>query len=163
MDELALKTTKVKTQVLKLNQALKGNDDLKSKINLRGRGVGDVYCILLHLQGAHDSVLTISVRRHLAENLRPALDILSRIEGILETVFPSKQGGEDASQGQPQKPLINKPISQPKVTVEPKGNEALGSMNDKRKKKNGDDDEVEIEDVVETEEKASKTKDLKIK
>ena len=35
-------------------------------------------------------------------------------------------------------------------------------MKDKGNKKIGDDDEVETEDVVETEEKAPKTKDLKI-
>ena len=36
-------------------------------------------------------------------------------------------------------------------------------MKDKKKKKIGDDDEVEIEDVVETKGKASKTEDLKVK
>ena len=48
--------------------------------------VGTVHSILLHLLEAYDSVLTISVRRHLAEKLRPALDILSRIKGALEFV-----------------------------------------------------------------------------
>ncbi|XP_023761201.1 uncharacterized protein LOC111909654 [Lactuca sativa] len=102
IDELALKTTKVKTQVLKLTQALKENDELNSE-------------------------------------------------------------GEDVSHGQPQQPPTSKPISQPKVTAEPKGNEALDSMKDKRKKKVGDANKVEIEDVVETVEETSKTEDLKIK
>ncbi|CAI9259338.1 unnamed protein product [Lactuca saligna] len=43
--------------------------------------VGVVHSILLHLFDAHDLVLTITTRRHLAEKLRLALDILSRIEG----------------------------------------------------------------------------------
>ncbi|KAL7613861.1 hypothetical protein Lser_V15G06525 [Lactuca serriola] len=90
MDELALETTKVKTQALKHTQALKKNDELRSERAVIKISVGDVHSILLNLLEAHYSVLTISVRHYLAEKLRPALDILSRIEGVPETVVHPK-------------------------------------------------------------------------
>ncbi|KAL7592584.1 hypothetical protein Lser_V15G33726 [Lactuca serriola] len=103
MDELALKTTQLKTQTLKLNQAKKELEALRLKRSVVKSFVGDVHSILLHLLEAHDSILTISVRRHLADKLRTDLDILIRIKGLLESVVPSKQGGEE-TKASPQQP-----------------------------------------------------------
>nr|KAJ0186423.1 hypothetical protein LSAT_V11C900487950 [Lactuca sativa] len=80
----------LKIQNLKLRTATKEHDDLNS--------LGDVHSIMLHLLDHHDSVLTISIRRHLAAKLRPALDILSRIEGVLVTSVKPQQGGEKVTQ-----------------------------------------------------------------
>nr|KAJ0189358.1 hypothetical protein LSAT_V11C800443120 [Lactuca sativa] len=95
MDELALKTTQLKTQTLKLNQANKELEALRSERSVVKSSVGNVHSILLHLLEAYDSVLTILVRHHLAEKLRPALDILSRIEGVTESVVSPQHGGEE--------------------------------------------------------------------
>ncbi|CAH1431384.1 unnamed protein product [Lactuca virosa] len=149
MDELDRRTAQLKTQTLKLTLATKEIDDLKSERAVIKSCVGDVHSLFSNLLEAHDSVLTLTVPRHLAEKLRPALEILSRIEGVPGTVVPPKQGGE-ASQGQPPQPPTSKPIqisSQLKVTTEPKGNEASGSsVKDKNKKIVSDSDEEETEE-----------------
>lgn len=88
MDELALKTTQLKTQTLKLKQVNKDIDILQSERAVIKNYVGDVHSIILHLFEAHDLVLTITVRRLLAEKLRVTLDILSRIKGVSESVAP---------------------------------------------------------------------------
>nr|KAJ0203831.1 hypothetical protein LSAT_V11C500231530 [Lactuca sativa] len=79
--------------------------DLKSEREVIRSSIGDVHSILLHLLDVDDSILTISIHRHLAEKLRPALDILSRIKGVSDTAVLPKQGGEKNSQGgAPSKP-----------------------------------------------------------
>ncbi|CAI9261830.1 unnamed protein product [Lactuca saligna] len=44
-----------------------------------------------------DSMLTITVRKHLLEKVWPIFAILDRLEGVLESDFILKQGGEGAS------------------------------------------------------------------
>nr|KAJ0195502.1 hypothetical protein LSAT_V11C700372310 [Lactuca sativa] len=89
--------TKVDTRLTQLEA------ELAVENKIMDDSVGDVHSILLHLLDAHDSILTVSIRRHLAEKLRPALDIFSRIEGVPETSVLPKQGGEKIPQGKADK------------------------------------------------------------
>nr|KAJ0224701.1 hypothetical protein LSAT_V11C100021830 [Lactuca sativa] len=77
-----------------------------------------------------------------SEKLRPALDIVSRIEGLPETsVLPKQitQGNTDKDQSQPP--------TEPKATAGPKDNVASVSKREKKKKKIGEDDEDEDDDI----------------
>lgn len=94
MDELALKTTQLKTKNLQLSQANHEVNQLRSERAVVKSCVLDIHAILSNVQEAHDPILTISVRRHLADKFRPALGMLSRIEGVSETMVPPKQAGE---------------------------------------------------------------------
>ena len=124
-------------QNLKLRTATAELNDLKSKREVIRSSAGDVHSILLHLLEAHDPIITITICKHLAEKLRPALDILSRIEGVPVTGVQPKQGGEKQTQ----------PPPEPKPSTEPKGNEASVSNKDKKKKEIWKDDTDNEDDV----------------
>nr|KAJ0221051.1 hypothetical protein LSAT_V11C200068880 [Lactuca sativa] len=113
-------------------------NDLKSEREVIRSSTPEVHSILLHLIKAHDPIITITIRRHLADKLRPALDILSRIEGVPVTGVQPKQGGEKA---------INQPPPGLKPSAKPKGNEASVSNKEKKKKKIGEDDTDNEDDI----------------
>ncbi|CAI9266054.1 unnamed protein product [Lactuca saligna] len=83
MDELDRRTAQLKLQTHKLHTVNAEIDDLMSEREVIRSSAADVHSILLHLIEAHDPVITITVRRHLVDKLRLALDILIRIEGVL--------------------------------------------------------------------------------
>ncbi|XP_052624904.1 uncharacterized protein LOC128132397 [Lactuca sativa] len=92
MDELDRRTAQLKLQTHKLRTANAEINDLKSEREVIRSSATDVHSILLHLIEAHDPIITITVRRHLADKLRPVLDILSRIEGVPVTGVQPKKG-----------------------------------------------------------------------
>nr|KAJ0227884.1 hypothetical protein LSAT_V11C100043130 [Lactuca sativa] len=146
MDELARKTTLLEVQSIKLTQANKDIYSLNSERVVIKSCVPDVFAILSNLVNAHDLVLTLSVRNHLTEKLLLALKILSRIEGVTESIVTPQQGGEDLQNPPKQSSTIMN------VTTKPKGNEASGSsVKDKGKGIMGQDYEEE-----ETEEEREK-------
>lgn len=102
MDELACQTTMLKTQAFRLNPARRDIDELKSKCTVMRSYVSDVHDLLSNILDVHDSVLTITIRRHLAEKLRLGLDLLSRVVGVPESVATPQQGG-DKNEEQPKK------------------------------------------------------------
>ncbi|CAI9259094.1 unnamed protein product [Lactuca saligna] len=75
-------TLQLKLQNHKLRTASAEVNDLKSKREVIRSSATDVHSILLHLIEARYPIITITIMRHLADKLRPALDILSRIEGV---------------------------------------------------------------------------------
>ena len=79
MDELALRTTQLRAQSIKLKHANKEIKELNSERAVMETCVGDVNSLLSNLLEAHDSILTISVRRHLADKLCPAFTLLNRL------------------------------------------------------------------------------------
>lgn len=81
-------------QSVKLKQANKEIEELKSKRAILKRCVRDVKSLVSNILEAHDSILTISVCRHLDDKLHPAFTLLNRIEGFSEVLVPPKQGGE---------------------------------------------------------------------
>ncbi|KAL7605732.1 hypothetical protein Lser_V15G20073 [Lactuca serriola] len=92
MDELALKTTQLKTKNLQLSQVNNEVNQIHSERVVVKSCVSDVHIILSNVLEAHDPILTLSVQRHIADKFCHALGFLSRIEGVLETTVPPKQG-----------------------------------------------------------------------
>nr|KAJ0206998.1 hypothetical protein LSAT_V11C500236450 [Lactuca sativa] len=78
--------------------------------------------------------------------LRPALDILSRIKGVPKTTVLPTQAGEKNSQGKTDK-TQPPPPPETKATARPKDNVALASKSEKKKRKIGEDDVDEDDDV----------------
>ncbi|XP_052622678.1 uncharacterized protein LOC128127967 [Lactuca sativa] len=115
MDELAKRTTQLKLQTHKLQTATAKIDDLKSE------------------------------REISSDKLRPTLDVLSRIEGVLVTGVQPQQGGEEVSNP---KEKVQPPPSTSKPSAKPKDNVASVSNKEKKKKKIGDDDTDHEDDDV---------------
>nr|KAJ0184979.1 hypothetical protein LSAT_V11C900506550 [Lactuca sativa] len=142
MDELDRRTAQLKLQTHKLRTANVVINDLKSEREVIRSFAVDVHSILLHLIEAHDPIITITVRCHLADKLRPTLDTLSRIESVPVTGVLPKQGQEKVTtQPPPSGPSGSKP------SAKPKGNVASVSKKDKKKKKIGEDDTDNEDDV----------------
>nr|KAJ0211645.1 hypothetical protein LSAT_V11C400202070 [Lactuca sativa] len=142
MDELDKRTSHLKMQNLKLRTETEEINDLNSEREVIRSSVGDVHSILLHLLDAHDSIFTISIRRHLAEKLRPTLDIL-RCFG--DHYSSEKQGGEKKSQGKTDK-TQPPPPPETKATAGLKDNVASASKGEKKKKIIGEYDD--IDDII---------------
>ncbi|XP_023742892.1 uncharacterized protein LOC111891036 [Lactuca sativa] len=140
MDKLDRRTAQLKLQLHKVCTTNAEINDLKSERQVIRSSAADVQSILLHLIEANDPLITITVRRHLEDKLRPALDVLSRIEGVPVTRVQPKQGREKESKQQP-------PPSSSKPAIEPKVNKASVSNKDKKKKKIGEDDTDNKDDV----------------
>nr|KAJ0212218.1 hypothetical protein LSAT_V11C400205170 [Lactuca sativa] len=139
MDELARRTNQLKLQTHKLRSAHAEIDDLKSEREVIKSFTAEFHSILLHLIKGHDPLVTITTRRHLADKLRPTLDILSRIEGVLVTGVQPQQGGEKEFKQEKQE-TNQPPPSSSQPAAEPKGNEASVNNKEKKKKKIGEDD-----------------------
>lgn len=93
MDELALRTTHFKTQLVKLKHTQNEIDDLKSERAGIKCCVSDVNSLLSNLLEPHDPILTITIRRHLADKLRPVIALLNKIEGVPKVPALPEQGG----------------------------------------------------------------------
>ncbi|KAL7603436.1 hypothetical protein Lser_V15G20514 [Lactuca serriola] len=154
MDELALKTTQPKTKNLQLSQANNEVNQLRFERAVVKSYVSYVHAILLNVLEAHDPILTISVRRHLSDKFRPALGMLSRIEGVSETMVPPKQGGEGlASSSQPP------PTSQPQKK---KTEHASGSGFKAKGKVTMDDSDEEEETNVKALKRKSREREINL-
>lgn len=92
MDEIVVDTTTVKVYQAKLAQSDKEIKDLRSERAVVKSGVGDVNAFLSNILDSHDPILTISIRKHLADKFLPAIDMLSMIKGVSETPVIPKQG-----------------------------------------------------------------------
>lgn len=66
MDQLSRQTMMINTQAVRLNQARRDIDELKSECTVMKTYVTDMHALLSNLLDDHDSVLTITIRRHLA-------------------------------------------------------------------------------------------------
>ncbi|XP_052626744.1 uncharacterized protein LOC128133385 [Lactuca sativa] len=119
MDELARHTNQLKLQTHKLKTAHAEIDDLKSEREVIRSSGADIHSILLHLIEGHDPLVTITTRRHLAEKLRPALDVLSRIEGVPVIGVQPQKGGEKELKQEKQK-TNQPPPSTSKLATKPK-------------------------------------------
>ncbi|CAI9303309.1 unnamed protein product [Lactuca saligna] len=71
-------------------------------------------------------MLTITVCKHFLEKVRPIFSMLHRLEGVPESGFIPKQGGEGAStKEEPKAPVKHKAPVQPVIKLEPKGKENM--------------------------------------
>ncbi|CAH1451764.1 unnamed protein product [Lactuca virosa] len=147
MDKLAVKTEKVKDLSIHLENANKKLDALKSENVVIKSCIADVNLFLQNLVETRDSLLTVSVRQHLADKLKPVFSLMNHIKGVSESGSLPKQGGEakKPSTEELNKLAANSGEYEHKTQLksqDPKGNEASGS---KGKGKLIDDDEEEEE------------------
>ncbi|CAI9288108.1 unnamed protein product [Lactuca saligna] len=121
MDALAVKTEKVKVLTIILENAEKQvNDLLLEKVAMKSY-ITDVTGMLSDIVETKDSMITIMVRKHLAEKLRPIFAMLHCLECVQESSSILKQGREQSKKDGP-KPSA-KPIVKDKY--DPKGKEKL--------------------------------------
>lgn len=92
MDKLAQKIEKTKVLSVKLNYANLYLDDLESEKIVLKSCVLEVNEYLHHILDTRDSLLTVVVRQHLADKLKPIFAMLNRIEGVSECDVLPKQG-----------------------------------------------------------------------
>ncbi|KAL7587790.1 hypothetical protein Lser_V15G41370 [Lactuca serriola] len=129
MDELARRTNQLKLQTHKLKTTHAEIDDLNLEREVIRIYATDIHSILLHLIEGHDPLVTITTQRHLAEKLRPTLDILSSIEGVPVTGVQPQQGGEKELKQERQE-TNQPPTSSSKPVAEPKGEDDTDSEED---------------------------------
>lgn len=92
MDALALKTEKVKVLTVKLNTAEKQVNELLYEKVVMKSNIAKVNSMLVDIIEARDSMITIYVRKHLAEKLRHVFTLLHRLEGVPKSSSIPKQG-----------------------------------------------------------------------
>ncbi|KAL7604926.1 hypothetical protein Lser_V15G18168 [Lactuca serriola] len=146
MDVLASKTTALKVKSTQLSNSEQQLEALRSEREVIKTCVSDVHAALSNILEAHDPILNHSVRRTLAEKLSPAMDLLSKIEGLTSFVSIPKQGGEEKKGSKPP------PSSKATHTTEPTPTDhASGSgVKDKGKHiaEDGDEDEDEDKETI---------------
>ncbi|KAL7601624.1 hypothetical protein Lser_V15G23907 [Lactuca serriola] len=141
MDVLASKTTALKIKSMQLSNSQQQLEALRSEREVIKTCVSDVHAALSNILEAHDPILNHSVRRTLAEKLSPAMDLLSKIEGLPSFVSIPKQGGEEKEIGS--KPP---PSSKATHTTEPPPTGQASGSGVKDKGKNIAEEEDEDED-----------------
>ncbi|KAL7595628.1 hypothetical protein Lser_V15G29607 [Lactuca serriola] len=141
MDVLASKTTALKVKSTQLSNSQQQLEALRSEREVIKTCVSDVHAALSNILEAHDPILNHSVRRTLAEKLSPAMDLLSKIEGLPSFVSNPKQGGEELKSGS--KPP---PSSKATHTTEPPPTGQASGSGVKDKGKNIAEEEDEDED-----------------
>nr|KAJ0216474.1 hypothetical protein LSAT_V11C300130030 [Lactuca sativa] len=100
-DALALKEEKCKVLETKLHYTQKQVDDLLAEKAVTRSCISDV-----------NRLLSITVRKHLLEKLRPVFAMFHRSEGVLTPMSFPKQGGEGSSK-------VHSDDVKPKVSVKP--------------------------------------------
>ncbi|CAH1453517.1 unnamed protein product [Lactuca virosa] len=124
-DSLSLKTEEVKVLSVKLDTSEKHVNDLLSQRAVMRSCITDVIGMLSDITETRDSMITISMCKHVAEKLSPVFAMLHKLEGVSDQSFNQKQGGEGVSGGsrkeEPKAPV--KPV----FKQEPKGKEKLFS------------------------------------
>lgn len=98
MDQLAVKTKKLKFLTVNLENVEKKINELLSEKAVMKSCVADVNTFLSNIIETHDSMITITVKKHLVENLFPMFTMLNRVEGVSESISLPKQAGETVKQ-----------------------------------------------------------------
>ncbi|KAL7600948.1 hypothetical protein Lser_V15G23566 [Lactuca serriola] len=140
MDVLASKTTALKVKRTQLSNSQEQLEALRSEQEVIKTCVSDVHAALSNILEAHDPILNHSVRRTLAEKLSPAMDLLSKIEGLPSFVSIPKQGGDEKTGSKPP------PSSKATHTTEPPSTGHASGSGVKNKGKNLAEEEDEDED-----------------
>lgn len=120
MDALARKTEKVKVLDIKLQQFEKQVKDLLSERAIVRSFITYVTGFISNIIETRDSMISITVCKHLAERLSPVFTMLHRLQGISPQLSDQKQGGEVGSKVETPKVHVN-----PIIKKEPKGKEKL--------------------------------------
>ncbi|CAI9268858.1 unnamed protein product [Lactuca saligna] len=144
MDSFTIKTEKVKVLTVKLKHSKKQIQDLIIEKGISY--ISDVNGLLSEIIETKDPMITITIRKHLVEKLRPMFAMLHHLEGVLEPSVIPKQGGY-----QPKKPLTTsaKPTTSIKQGIksesEPKGKNKLFS--EESIVDNNDEEELDEEEL----------------
>ncbi|CAI9298477.1 unnamed protein product [Lactuca saligna] len=133
MDTTAVKTEKVKVLNVKLDAIKKQVKDLLCERAVIKICILDVTGLLSDIIETRESMITITVRKHVAEKLSPVFVMLHRLEGVLESSSIPKQGRDQHKKTSVK--LIFKSES------EPKGKEKLFSK--EPIVDNGEDEELD--------------------
>ncbi|XP_023734775.1 uncharacterized protein LOC111882635 [Lactuca sativa] len=95
-EEIAKQASTIVVQQVQLTQAEKEISLLKTERTVFRSCANDVKDMLTNILGAHDPILTLSIRNHLTTKLLPALTILHEMKGVSEPFVAPKQGGEES-------------------------------------------------------------------
>ncbi|XP_023770501.1 flocculation protein FLO11-like [Lactuca sativa] len=154
---LAKKASTIEVQKVQLAQAKKEISLLKTERAVFRSCAGDVKDMLLNLLGAHDPILTLTIKNHLTTKLIPALAMLHEMNGVSERFVPPKQGGEGVRVDQT-KVFVKTESDQPKVTVkietetvhptELKDNVASSSGPNEKEKLTADDSDSNVGETI---------------
>ncbi|CAI9290716.1 unnamed protein product [Lactuca saligna] len=113
---LSVKNEEASVLRAKLEASEKNVNDFLFERALMRSCITDVTSMLSNILETRDSMLTISVRKYLFEKVRPVFALLHRLEGVRESGFIPKQGGEGISKKTDPKMSRNEP---PKYLVKP--------------------------------------------
>ncbi|CAI9269355.1 unnamed protein product [Lactuca saligna] len=92
MDALAVKTMKVKVLTVKLENSEKRVNDLLSKRPAMISCITDVNGLLSDITETRDSMIIITICKHLSKTLRPIFSMLNLLESVPEFGSILKQG-----------------------------------------------------------------------
>ncbi|KAL7600247.1 hypothetical protein Lser_V15G21793 [Lactuca serriola] len=148
-EDLARQASTIEVQKVQLAQAEKEISLLKTERVFFHSCVGDIKDMLTSLLGAHDPILTLTIRNHLTSKLLLALALLHETKGVSEKFISPKQGGEGAQPKVTVKTEIESPQPKVDVTTKPKGNEASGSGSQAKGIDNDSTEEEEEETITE--------------
>ncbi|CAI9288824.1 unnamed protein product [Lactuca saligna] len=117
IDALVVKTEKVKVLTIKLENDEKQINELLSKRAVVKSWVADVNTLLCDIIETRNSMITTTVKKHLAKHLHLVIAMLNWLEGVSESSSILKQNGENLKQSKKDNP---KSTVKPKKDNEPK-------------------------------------------
>ncbi|XP_023737424.1 uncharacterized protein LOC111885390 [Lactuca sativa] len=91
-EELARRSSMLEVQKVQFTQEEKEISLLKTERAIFRSYAGDVKDMLTNILGAHDPILTLTIRNHLSTKLTPAIAMLHEMKGVSEGFRPPKQG-----------------------------------------------------------------------
>nr|KAJ0212498.1 hypothetical protein LSAT_V11C400221470 [Lactuca sativa] len=124
MDALALKEEKCKVLENKLHYTTKQVDDLLAEKAVTRSCISNMTRLLFDIIETCNPMISIIVKKHSAEKLRPVFAMLHRLEGVSTSMSFLKQGGEGSSKVQTNE-NPKAPIKPPVIKQEPKRKEKL--------------------------------------
>nr|KAJ0186669.1 hypothetical protein LSAT_V11C900486170 [Lactuca sativa] len=133
---------------MKLQYAHQQVDDLIAEKAVTRSCIPDVSGLLSDIIETRDPMISITVKKHLADKLRPVFAMLHCLEGVSQIMFIPKQGGERSSKNQTNAPP---PPSKLQLTL-------LSSNKNQRRKKNFLTEEPIIDDSEDKEPNESELK-----
>lgn len=125
--------------------------------------VADVNALLSYIIETCDCMITITVKKHLAENLSPVFTMLNKFEGVSESSSILKLGGDNfkPSKKEDPKPTVN-PTIKPKTKNEPKDKVASDSKGKEKLNEEPIIDDIEEEDPDENELKRTRAREAQL-
>ena len=111
---------------MKLQYAHQQVDDLIAEKAVTRSCIPDVSGLLSDIIETRDPMISITVKKHLADKLRPVFAMLHCLEGVSKLMSFLKQGGEGSSKVQMNEPPKD-PIKPPVIKQEPTKKEKLFS------------------------------------